>query len=57
MLTPSEEYGIAVYYVCGVPIKRISTEFNLSRAGVHRVVTRLGVATDRGKRKESDGKV
>lgn len=50
VLTSDEEYGIAVYYVCGVPIKYISERYNLSRSGVHRVITRLGVKTERGKR-------
>lgn len=54
VLSPSEEYGIAVYYVCGVPIKWISEVFNVSRSGVNRVVTRLGVGADRGKAAKRD---
>lgn len=50
VLTPDEEYGIAVYYVAGIPIKDISDRFNISRSGVNRVVKRLGVTVDRGKR-------
>lgn len=50
VLTKSEEYGIAVYYACGVPVTGISHHFNLSRSGIHRVLTRLGVETERGKK-------
>lgn len=49
VLSKREEYGIAVYYVCGVPIKQITDRFQISRSGVNRVVTRLGVGSDRGK--------
>lgn len=49
ILTASDEHGIAVYYVCGVPIRVISARFNISRSGVHRVITRLGIGADRGK--------
>lgn len=51
VLSKREEYGIAVYYVCGVPIKQIVDRFNISRSGVNRVVTRLGVGSDRGKKR------
>lgn len=50
ILTYDEEYGIAVYYVAGIPISVISEIFNISRSGVNRVVKRLGVTVDRGKR-------
>lgn len=50
VLTRREEYGIAVYYACGVPISYISDYFTISRSGVNRVVKRLGVDVDRGKR-------
>lgn len=50
VLTRSEEYGIAVYYVCGVPISAIQHHFDIGRSSIHRVITRLGVASDRGKR-------
>lgn len=51
ILSYDEEYGIAVYYVAGVPISIITEVFNISRSGVNRVVKRLGVAVDRGKRR------
>lgn len=50
ILTRSEEYGIAVYYVCGVPVAQISRHFDVHRMTIHRVLTRLGVETERGKR-------
>lgn len=50
VLTPSDERGIAVYYVCGVPIKQIMERFTVSRSAIHRVIQRLGVESDRGKR-------
>lgn len=50
VLSPDEEYGIAVYYAAGIPIKDISARFDISRSGVNRVVKRLGVTVDRGKR-------
>lgn len=50
VLTKREEYGICVYYACRVPIARISETFGISRSGVNRVVKRLGMTVDRGKR-------
>lgn len=50
VLTKREEYGIAVYYACRVPIAQISAIFDISRSGVNRVVKRLGMEVDRGKR-------
>ena len=50
ILSPSDEHGIAVYYVCGVSIRDIEAVFDVTRSTVHRVITRLGVASDRGKR-------
>lgn len=50
VLTSSEEYGIAVYYVCGVSIVSICETFDISRSGVHRALLRLGIDRDRGKR-------
>lgn len=51
VLSYDEEYGIAVYYAAGIPIKDISERFGgISRSAINRVVTRLGVETDRGKR-------
>lgn len=50
VLTSGEEYSIAVYYVCGVPIKQICLYFDVHRMTVHRVLTRLGVEIDRKKK-------
>lgn len=47
VLSRREEYGIAVYYACGMPIARISEHFTISRSGVHRVLDRLGVEKGR----------
>lgn len=47
VLTYDEEYGIAVYYACGVPVKVICETFDISRMTVHRVLARLEVETDR----------
>lgn len=46
-LSDSDEYGVAVYYACGVPIRDICEKFGLSRSAVHRLLARLGVETDR----------
>lgn len=50
VLTYDEEYGIAVYYVAGIPISAISAVFDISRSGINRVVKRLGIKPNRGKR-------
>lgn len=47
VLTRSEEYSIAVHYVCGVPLADIAGIFSVSRACIYRVVDRLGVKADR----------
>jgi hypothetical protein len=49
-LTKREEWDICFDYVVGYPIRVISERYNLSRSGVNRVVTRLGVGSNRGKR-------
>jgi hypothetical protein len=49
VLTRSEEYGICVYYVCGVTIRRIMEHFGIGRSAIHRVLVRNGINTDRGK--------
>lgn len=50
MLTKREEWDICFDYVVGYPIKTISETYNLSRSGVNRVITRMGVGSNRGKR-------
>lgn len=50
ILTKDEEMEIAIAYLGGVPIKEISEYFHLSRSGVHRVITRLNIQAERGKR-------
>lgn len=51
VLTADEEYGIAVYYAAGIPIRDISERFGgISRSAINRVLARLGVESDRGKR-------
>lgn len=50
ILTYDEEYGVAVYYAAGIPLSAISAVFNLSRSGINRVVKRLGMEPNRGKR-------
>lgn len=47
VLTHHEERGIAVYYVCGVPLKQISALFDVSRQTISRVLKRLEVETNR----------
>lgn len=47
VLTSAEEYGIAVYYVCGVPIKVITQIYDISRMTLTRVLRRLDVDIDR----------
>jgi hypothetical protein len=49
-LSRAEELEIAICYLAGHPIKDISDRYSLSRSGVHRVVTRMGVETERGKK-------
>lgn len=46
-IDPSTEYGIAVYYECGVTIPVIMEKFNVSRPSVYRVIKRLGIEKDR----------
>jgi hypothetical protein len=50
VLTKREEWDICFDYVVGFPIRVISERYNLSRSGINRVVTRLGVGSNRGKR-------
>lgn len=50
VLSREEEVEIAIAYLGGVPIKDISERYWISRSGVHRVITRLGVQAERGKR-------
>lgn len=50
VLTYDEEYGIAVYYVAGIPVSAIQAVFGIGRSTIHRVLIRLGVETERGKR-------
>lgn len=50
ILTRTEEWNICFDYVVGFPIKEISERYNISRSGVHRVITRHGIQTERGKR-------
>lgn len=50
VLTRTEEWNICFDYAVGFPIKVISERYNLSRSGVNRVITRLGVGSNRGKR-------
>lgn len=52
VLTYDEEYGIAVYYTAGIPTSAICAVFDISRSGVNRVVKRLGIEPNRGKRLE-----
>lgn len=49
-LTYAEEFGIAVYYVCRVPLAAIEHEFGVSRMTISRVLKRLGVEADRSAR-------
>lgn len=49
VLSRAEELEIAICYLAGHPIKIISEHFNISRSGVHRVITRLGIDAERGK--------
>lgn len=49
-LSRAEEIEIAIAYLGKIPIKEISEYYDLSRSGIHRVITRLGVQADRGKR-------
>lgn len=53
VLTRDEEIEIAIAYLGGVPIKKITDHYNISRSGVHRVITRLGIEAERGKRAAS----
>ena len=50
VLSKNEEMEIAICYLGAVPIKQISEYYRISRSGVHRVITRLGIETERGKR-------
>lgn len=49
-LSLEEEMEIVICYVGGVPIRHICDRYGVSRSAVHRVVTRRGVETDRGKK-------
>lgn len=49
VLTRAEELEIAICYLARIPIKEISAHFDISRSGIHRVITRLGFEADRGK--------
>lgn len=50
VLTRDEEMEIAIAYLGKVPIAAISSYYNLSRSGIRRVLGRLGIETNRGKR-------
>ena len=50
MLSRNEEIEIVIAYLGGVPIKEIVSRYQISRSGIHRVITRLGVSAERGKR-------
>lgn len=50
VLTRNEELEILIAYLGRVPIKDISERYNISRSGIHRVITRQGFETDRGKK-------
>lgn len=50
VLSRNEEIEIAIAYLGGVPIKEIVSRYRISRSGVHRVITRLGIVPERGKR-------
>jgi DNA-binding MarR family transcriptional regulator len=50
ILSRDEELEIAICYLARIPIKDICDHFDISRSGVHRVITRLGIETERGKK-------
>lgn len=54
-LSSSEHIEIAICYLSGIPISTISAKYEISRSGVHRALVRMGVETERGKRRGSAG--
>lgn len=53
ILSRDEEIEIAICYLGGVPIKKITDHYDINRMTVHRVISRLGIPAERGKRAAS----
>jgi len=53
VLTRSEEIEIAICYLADIPVKTICAYFDIHRMTIHRVLTRLGIETERGKKATS----
>lgn len=54
ILSRAEEIEIIICYLAKIPIARISAGYLISRSGIHRVLKRHGISSDRnaGYRKE-----
>ena len=50
ILSRAEEMEIVICYLAGIPIKDISEHYDISRSSIHRVITRRGFQTERGKK-------
>ncbi len=50
VLSRNEEIEIAICYLGDVPIRTICEHYDIHRMTIHRVLARLGIDTDRGKR-------
>lgn len=50
ILSRNEEIEIAICYLGDIPIKDICAYYDVHRMTIHRVLTRLGIETERGKR-------
>lgn len=50
VLTRNEEIEIAICYLADIPVKTICAYYDVHRMTIHRVLTRLGIETERGKK-------
>lgn len=49
-LSRAHQIEVAICYLAGIPIKDITKVYGTSRSAIHRLLVRLDVPTERGKR-------